>query len=178
MAPLYYPRNEHNFGTTHGMLPEYYIFNHIFRNTLTLKCGDRTNIQGSTRNLLLAILDNQPLLCISIFFWSELMFVLNHETQYAIYSPYIQRIINYKTEMEFGYDGKHEAYQPHVVRGPATPPPPPATAVVGTLAVAPPSPACAPSPPAGSRRAPSAAPELLLPAEARSITFSSRASRP
>jgi hypothetical protein len=51
MAPLYYPGNEKNFGTTHGMLPEYYIFNHIFCNTLTLKHGDRTNIQGSTRNL-------------------------------------------------------------------------------------------------------------------------------
>jgi hypothetical protein len=60
MAPLYYPGNEHNFGTTHGMLPEYYIFNHNFRNTLTPKHGDRTNIRGSTWNLLLAILDNQP----------------------------------------------------------------------------------------------------------------------
>jgi hypothetical protein len=89
MAPLYYPGNKHNFGTTHGMLPEYYIFNHIFRNTLTLKRGDRTNIRGLTRNLLLAILDNQPLPCINVFFWSELMFMLNHGAQYAIYAPYI-----------------------------------------------------------------------------------------
>jgi hypothetical protein len=110
MAPLYYPGNEHNFGTTHGMLPEYYIFNHNFRNTLTPKHGDRTNIRGSTWNLLLAILDNQPLPCISVFFWSELLFVLNHETQYAIYAPYIQRIINYKTDIEFVYDGKHGPY--------------------------------------------------------------------
>jgi hypothetical protein len=36
LAPLYYPKNEHNFGTNHGMLPEYYIFN-IFCNTLTPK---------------------------------------------------------------------------------------------------------------------------------------------
>jgi hypothetical protein len=40
LAPLYYPENERNFGTNHGMLPEYYIF----RNTLTLKRGDHTNI--------------------------------------------------------------------------------------------------------------------------------------
>jgi hypothetical protein len=148
MAPLHYPRNEHNFGTTHGMLPEYYIFNHIFRNTLTPKRGDHTNIRGSTRNLLLAILDNQPLPCIIVFFWSELMFVLNHGTQYAIYAPYIQRIIIYNTKMEFGYDGKHGAYQPHVVQGTVVHPHPPVAATVSTSAAAP------ASPPA---RAPSAA---------------------
>jgi hypothetical protein len=58
LAPLYYPGNERNFGTNHGMLPGYYIFNNIFRNTLTPKRGDRTSIRGSTRNLLLAILDD------------------------------------------------------------------------------------------------------------------------
>jgi hypothetical protein len=77
------------------------------------------------------------------------MFVLNHGTQYAIYAPYIQRIINYKTGMEFGYDGKHGAYQPHVVWGPAVPPPPAAATATGPSATCPASPI----------RAPSAAPE-------------------
>jgi hypothetical protein len=45
LAPLYFSRNEHNFGTTHGLFPEYTIFNNIFRNTLTPKRGDRTNIR-------------------------------------------------------------------------------------------------------------------------------------
>jgi hypothetical protein len=103
LAPLYYPVNEHHCGTNHGMLPEYYIFNNIFRNTLTPKRGDRTSIRGSIRNLLLAILDDQPLPCISVLFWSELMFALNHGTMYTIYAPFIQWIINYKTDMEFGY---------------------------------------------------------------------------
>jgi hypothetical protein len=141
LAPLYFPENENNYGTNYGMLPEYYIFNNIFRNTLTLKRGNRTSIRGSTRNLLLAILDGQPPPCISVFFWAELMFVLNHGTQYAIYAPYIQLTINYKTEMEFGYDGKHGAYQPHVVWGPTVPPSPStAAAAVGPSAVAPASP--------------------------------------
>jgi hypothetical protein len=70
LAPLYYPGNERNFGTNHGMLPKYYIFNNIFRNTPTPKRGDHTSIRGSTRNLLLAILDDQPLPCINVFFWS------------------------------------------------------------------------------------------------------------
>jgi hypothetical protein len=35
---------------------------------------------------------------------------LNHGTMYAIYAPFIQRINNYKTDMEFGYDGHHGAY--------------------------------------------------------------------
>jgi hypothetical protein len=65
------------------------------------------------------------------------MFVLNHGSQYAIYALYIQRIINYKTDMEFGYDGKHGAYQPHVVRGPVVPPPPPTAVVAGPSAAAP-----------------------------------------
>jgi hypothetical protein len=30
LAPLYFPKNEHNYGTNHGMLTEYYIFNNIF----------------------------------------------------------------------------------------------------------------------------------------------------
>jgi hypothetical protein len=33
LAPLYYPGNEHNFGSNRGLLPEYYIFNNIFHNT-------------------------------------------------------------------------------------------------------------------------------------------------
>jgi hypothetical protein len=53
--------------------------------------------------------------------------------------------------MEFGYDGKLGAYQPHVVRGLAVPPPPPITA-----AATGPS-ATVPAPP--PIRAPSAAPE-------------------
>jgi hypothetical protein len=85
--------------------------------------------------------------------------MMNHGTTYVIYAPYIQRIINLKTKMEFVYDGKHGAYQPHVVRGPAVPPPPSAAAAVGTSAVAPAFPARTLSPPAASRRAPSASPE-------------------
>jgi hypothetical protein len=85
LASLYYPKNEQHFGTNHGMLLEYYIF----RYTLTPKRGDHTRICGSTRNLLLAILDDQPLPCISVFFWLELMFALNHETMYAIYAQFI-----------------------------------------------------------------------------------------
>jgi hypothetical protein len=68
------------------------------------------------------------------------MFALNHGTMYAIYAPFIQRIINYKTDMEFGYDGKYGAYQPHIIRGPAAPPPPPTTDPVGASAAAPASP--------------------------------------
>jgi hypothetical protein len=68
LAPLYLPGNENNFGTTHCLILEYTIFNNIFCNTLTPKRGDRTKIRGSTRNLLLAILDDQPPPCISNFF--------------------------------------------------------------------------------------------------------------
>jgi hypothetical protein len=78
------------------------------------------------------------------------MFALNHGTMYVIYAPFIQRIINYKTDMEFGYDGKHGAYQPHVIQGPAAPPPPP------TADPASPSVAAPTSPPA---HAPSTSPE-------------------
>jgi hypothetical protein len=41
---------------------------------------------------------------------------------------------------EFGYDGKHGAYQPHIVRGHVVPPPPPAADPVGTSATTPASP--------------------------------------
>jgi hypothetical protein len=154
LAPLYSPGNERHFGTNHGMLPEYYIFNNIFRNTLTPKRGDRTSIRGSTRNLLLAILDDQPLPCINVFFWSELMFALSHGTMYAIYAPFIQWIINYKTDMEFGYDGKHGPYQPHAIWGPIPLPPPPAVDPMGASAAAPASPpAREPSPAPESSRA-------------------------
>jgi hypothetical protein len=81
LAPLYFPENEHNFGSTHDLLPEYTIFNNIFRNTLTPKRGDRTNIRGSTRNLLLAIIDDQDPPCIAIFFWIEMWNMLTHGAQ-------------------------------------------------------------------------------------------------
>jgi hypothetical protein len=166
LAPLYLPRNENNFVTTHGLNPKYTIFNNIFCNTLTPKRGDRTNIRGSTQNLLLVILDDQPPPCISIFFWTELMNMLTHRAQYVIYAPYIQRIINFKTEREFGYDGKHGAYQPHIVRAPdVSPPSPPVAVAAGTSAAAHSSPpaatptrARARAPPI-HRHAPSAAPE-------------------
>jgi hypothetical protein len=44
LDPLYMPRNERNYGTTHGLIPEYTIFNNIFHDILTPKRGDRTNI--------------------------------------------------------------------------------------------------------------------------------------
>jgi hypothetical protein len=160
LAPLYYPGNENSYCKTHDLLLEYSIFNNIFHNTVTPKRGDRTSIRGSIRNLLLAILDNIPPPCISTFLWTEFMFILNHGTTYVIYAPYIQRIINYKIDMEFGYDGKHGAYQPHVVQSPTVSPPPPTATAAGTSAVAPTSPLTrAPSPHAASRLAPSAAPE-------------------
>jgi hypothetical protein len=121
------------------MLHEYYLFNHILRNTLTPKRGDHRSIRGSTWNILLEILDGQPLPCFSGFFWSELMFVLNHGTQYAIYAPYIQRMINFKSDKGFGYDGKHGPYQPHLIRALAIPPPS-AAAAAGPSPVAPTSP--------------------------------------
>jgi hypothetical protein len=52
--------------------------------------------------------------------------------------------------MEFGYDGKHGAYQPQVIRGHAAPPPPPAADPMGPSAAAPTSPLA---------HAPSVAPE-------------------
>jgi hypothetical protein len=61
--------------------------------------------------------------------------------------------------MDFGYDGKHGAYQPHIIRALPVPPPPPATMAAGIVAVAHDSPlvgAC--SSPAASRHAPSATP--------------------
>jgi hypothetical protein len=54
--------------------------------------------------------------------------------------------------MEFGYDGKHGAYQPHVIRGHAVPHPLPAAATAtGPSATTPASPPI---------QAPSTAPEL------------------
>jgi hypothetical protein len=135
----------------------------IYSETLTPKRVDRTSIRGSIRNLLLAILDNSPPPCISTILWTEFMFMLNHGTTYVIYAPCIQRIIIYKAGMEFGYDGKHGAYQPHVVWRPVVPPPPPAAATVGTSAAAPASsPTGAPSPPSVRRPAPLATPESSL----------------
>jgi hypothetical protein len=67
LAPLYYPGNENFYGKTHCLLSEYAIFNNMFRNTLTPKHGDCTSICGTTRNLLLAILDSKPPPCISTF---------------------------------------------------------------------------------------------------------------
>jgi hypothetical protein len=160
LTTLYYPGNENFYGKTHGLLPEYAIFNNIFCNTLTSKRGDRTSIRGSTRTLLLTILDNKPSPCINTFLWTEFMFLLQHETTYVIYAPYIQRIINYNTDMEFVYDEKHGAYQSHIIRGSVDPPPPPDAAVAGTSAATPASPpARAPSPPPMSRPAPSALPD-------------------
>jgi hypothetical protein len=60
LAPLYFPRNESNYGTIHGLLPEFVIFNKIFRGTLMPKRGGWSHINGPTRVLLLAILDNCP----------------------------------------------------------------------------------------------------------------------
>jgi hypothetical protein len=66
-----------------------------------------------------------------------MMYMLNHGAQYVICAPYIQRTINFKTEMEFEYDGKLGACQPHIVRAPAVPhPSPPAVAAMGPSAVA------------------------------------------
>jgi hypothetical protein len=110
LAPLYLLGNESNYGSIHGLLLEFSIFNKIFHGTLTPKRGDRSSIIGSTRVLLLAILDNRPSPCISVFFWTEMFYMLKHGSSYAIYVPYILRINSPKMDMEFPYYGDHSAY--------------------------------------------------------------------
>jgi hypothetical protein len=41
-----------------------------------------------------------------------MLYMLKHVSSYVIYAPYIQKIINFKTDMEFQYDGDHGAYIP------------------------------------------------------------------
>jgi hypothetical protein len=128
--------------------------------TLSLPSEVTALASGAQQGILLAILDDQAPPLLSIFFQIVLIYVLNHGTQYAIYAPYIETVINYKADMEFVYDGKHGAYQPHVVQGPVVPPPPPAAATVGTSTAVPASsPTRAPSPPYVRRPAPLATPE-------------------
>jgi hypothetical protein len=174
LVPPYFSGNESNYDTIHGLLPEFIIFNKIFRGTLRPKRGDRSHISGSTRVLLLAILDNRPPLCISVFFWIEMLYMLKHGPSYVIYAPYVQKIINYKTHVEFEYDGDHSVYLPQLVRTPHNSPsaaPSPATAVATTSAPAhdPPIigmyPSLLPSPP-----------EMLL-VRAKTKIFLSKASR-
>jgi hypothetical protein len=139
LAPLYFLGNESNYGTIDNLLLEFVIFNKIFRGTLTPKRGDRSHINGSTCVFLLAILDNRPPLCISVFFWTEMLYMLKHGSSYVIYAPYIQKIINYKTDMEFEYDGDHSVYLPQLVRTPHTAPSSAAaTATTSSLAHDPP----------------------------------------
>jgi hypothetical protein len=45
LTPLYFPGNENNYDTNHGMLPEYYIFN-IFR-TLLLRSEVTAQASGA-----------------------------------------------------------------------------------------------------------------------------------
>jgi hypothetical protein len=151
LALLYQPGNEHNYGTIHGLLSEYVIFNKIFHGTLTPKRGDRSNINGSTRVLLLAILDDLPPPCTSVFFWIEMLYMLKHGSTYVIYAPFIHKIINSKTNMEFQYDGDHGAYMPQLVRTPHTSPP-----TASSPAAASPADVCAPL---ASGHAPSSTPE-------------------
>jgi hypothetical protein len=101
LAPLYFLGNESNYGTIHGLLPEYVIFNKIFRDTLMPKRGDRSHINGSTRVFLLAILDDRPPPCINVFFWTDMLYMLKHGSSYVNYAPFIQKIINSKMDMEF-----------------------------------------------------------------------------
>jgi len=111
------------YGTVHGLRPVYKIFNYLFRETLTPKKGDRSSLNGTSRNILLALSGDEPI-SIGHFMWTELSFMLRHGSSYVIYAPYIQRIIKVKTRMDFQYDGIHSAYTPQAVR----PPPPPARA--------------------------------------------------
>jgi hypothetical protein len=52
-----------------------------------------------------------------------MLYVLKHGSSYVIYAPYIQRIINYKADMEFEYDRDHGVYLPQLLRTPHTSPP-------------------------------------------------------
>jgi hypothetical protein len=90
--------------------------------------------------------------CISVFFWTEILYMLNHGSSYVIYAPYIQKIINSNTNMEFEYDGDHGPYQPQLIRAPHLSSP---------LATAAAAPTSARDPPA-SGRAPSSALESSI----------------
>jgi hypothetical protein len=58
--------------------------------------------------------------------------MLKHRSFYVIYAPYIQKIINSKTDLEFHSDGDHGPYQPQLVRAPHLSSPPADDVVVAT----------------------------------------------
>jgi hypothetical protein len=60
-----------------------------------------------------------------------MLYMLKHGSSYVIYAPYIQKIINSKTGMEFQYDGGNGAYMPQLVQTPHTSPPAVATSRAG-----------------------------------------------
>jgi hypothetical protein len=98
--------------TTHGLRPYMETMNKIFRETLTPKRGDRTKIHGTVKLLLLAMDFDHPSFSVFHFFWTEMRYMLHHGSNPVIYAPYIQRMINAMTGMEFGYDTVHAPYCP------------------------------------------------------------------
>jgi hypothetical protein len=86
--------------------------NKIFRETLTPKRGDRTKIHGTVKLLLLAMDFDHMSFSVFHFFWMEMRYMLHHGCNPVIYAPYIQRMINAVTGMEFGYDTVHAPYCP------------------------------------------------------------------
>jgi hypothetical protein len=107
-----YRDEDPDIATTHGLRPYMEIMNRIFRETLTPKRGDRTKIHGTVKNLLLAMDFDHPPFSVFHFFWTELRYMLHHGSNPVIYAPYIQRMINAVTGMEFGYDAVHAPYCP------------------------------------------------------------------
>jgi hypothetical protein len=98
------------------------IMNRIFWETLTPKRGDRTKIHGTVKLLLLAMDFDHPPFSVFHFFWTELRYMLHHGSNPVIYAPYIQRMINAVTGMEFGYDTVHAPYCPQPPKEPEFPP--------------------------------------------------------
>jgi hypothetical protein len=117
---LYLNGEEADLDYTHGMRPYTKILNRLFRETLTPKRGDRSKIHGSTRVLLCAMNFERPRFNVFGFFWNELMFMLHHGKHSVVYAPYIQKMINVVTGMEFGYDEIHAPYTPKLPTPPSS----------------------------------------------------------
>ena len=110
-----YPKNMRgSWGKVKGLYTFYGVLKRLFRNTLTPRDGNTSDVTLFQRNLMAAMRRGAPQFSVGDFIWQEIKNLSENPQKICSYSPYIIYMIKKVTKTKFSNDVKHKPLKPPV----------------------------------------------------------------
>jgi hypothetical protein len=107
---LHVDENE-TFWKTTNVKPTFRYMNSLIRQTVLPKGGNEMNILSHNQTLLLSLADGTEFSTFDMI-WSEIVAASSNTTKSCLHAPYLMKMIEVVTKLNFKKESKHQAYIP------------------------------------------------------------------